>query len=91
MSAVSDQILASIHDKDYQHAYSVGLDTLTKQPGVHKEVVTALHALASRLRSECMDRALKKNDHSDEYFELESLLRKVNALTGEGMYGKLDP
>jgi hypothetical protein len=91
LNEIADQILASAYDKDYDRACAIGLEAVSGPASGSKEVFAALLELTSRLRSECMDRALQKDDHSDEYHRLESLLRKLNELTGQDIYGKPRP
>lgn len=89
MSEMADRILASINDKDYVRAYLIGLEALDESKVGYEEIVAALRELTARIRSECMDRAISKNDYDKEYIDLEALLRKVNLLTGQDMYGRI--
>jgi hypothetical protein len=84
----AEQITAFTVSGDYESAYRVGREALSG--GVQDTaVLSALYALTAKLRSECMDMAVRKADVGDGYFSKENLLRAVNALTGEDMYGRI--
>ena len=89
MSGMADRILESINDKDYARAYLIGLEALDESEKGNEEILAALRELTARIRSECMDRAISKDDYNNEYIDFEALLRKVNLLTGQDMYGRI--
>ena len=71
----------------YEDAYRVGKRALEKHPG-NERIIAALKKVTATLRSRCMDLASNKaTEFSPELKEKEALLRKINPLTGQGMYG----
>lgn len=86
MSELSDRILKNVRAGAYEDAYRVGNEVLSKSRE-DADVMAAMLELSAHLRSECMSLAIQKMDCSQQYVSLESLLRKVNELTGQDMYG----
>ena len=84
-----NDILENIGKGNYSKAYCLGLSQLCKSVDGREKVVVALREFSARLRSECMDRAIQKDDYGKDYCDLENLLRKVNELTGEDMCGNI--
>ncbi len=87
MKAPAREIAALAQQARYEDAYRVGKQALEKEPG-NERVVDALKDMAATLRGRCMDLASNKaTEFSPELKEKEALLRKINRLTGQGMYG----
>ena len=87
MNAPAREIAALARQARYEDAYRVGKRALEKDPG-NEHVIDALKDVTAALRSRCMDLASNKaTEFSPELKEKEALLRKINPLTGEGMYG----
>lgn len=72
---------------DYQQAYLLGRDALSGNERGDSSVMSVLCELTARLRAECMSMAVRQADHGREYLALEGLLRQVNNLTDQDMYG----
>ncbi|CAG9181314.1 hypothetical protein LMG23992_04474 [Cupriavidus laharis] len=87
MSEIADAIRKNIDSSAYEKAYLIGHDALQKSEEEREEIIAALCELTARLRADCMGMAVKKMDSGATYDSLESLLRKVNELTGQDMYG----
>lgn len=83
------RILASIDCGDYELAYRIGSDALSEAQNERAQILRALCKLSARLRSVCMELAVQKKDFGKGYVELDALLRKVNLLTGQDMYGRV--
>ena len=86
MSKIAEDIRGLVKNKNYEKAFSLGKQGLEKDPH-NLEIVESLKLLTAALRSQCMDMASKKQDCTSVYFELEDLLRTVNELTRQDMYG----
>ncbi|BDD91860.1 hypothetical protein PanNE5_13000 [Pandoraea sp. NE5] len=86
MSEFSDHILRDVRAGAYEDAYRIGSEVLSKSRE-DADVMATMLELSAHLRSECMSLATKKIDYGQEYVSLENLLRKVNELTGQDMYG----
>ncbi|MCA6062695.1 hypothetical protein [Thalassolituus marinus] len=87
MSTYEEEIGILLKEMKYEQAYSVGKATLDREPN-NSAVVESLKKVSAALRSQCMDMACRKQDCAPAYFELEDLLRKVNELTKQNMYGR---
>ncbi|WP_150587314.1 hypothetical protein [Pandoraea communis] len=86
MSEFSDRIQKNIRAGAYEDAYRVGSEALRKSSG-DEDVMAAMLELSAHLRLECMSLAIQKYDYGEKYVSLERLLRKVNKITGQDMYG----
>ncbi len=86
LSEFSDHILRDVRAGAYEDAYRIGSEVLSKSRE-DADVMATMLELSAHLRSECMSLATKKIDYGQEYVSLENLLRKVNELTGQDMYG----
>ena len=87
MKAPAQEIAALARQARYEDAYQVGKRALQEDPG-NERVIDALKAVTAVLRSRCMDLASNKaTEFSPELVEKEALLRKINRLTGQEMYG----
>lgn len=87
MKAPAQEIEALARQGRYAQAYQVGKRALENDPG-NESVVRALKKVTAALRHRCMDLASNKaTEFSPELKEKEALLRQINPLTGEGMYG----
>jgi hypothetical protein len=87
VSTSEEEIRILLQEKKYEQAYSVGKESLKREPN-NSGVVESLKKVTVELRSQCMDMASRKQDCTPAYFELEDLLRKVNELTKQDMYGR---
>lgn len=90
MSEASHQIRTHLQCGDVELAHAVGKAALRDTPD-DPAVVSALLELTAKLRSECMDMAIRKMEGSAIYAATEALLREVNVLTGQDMYGRFRP
>ena len=88
MSDAAKKIQELIKINSFEQAYKVGFAALSAQPN-DKLTLKTMYDLSAKLRSECMDLAIKKMDSGEPYLSTEALLRKVNKLTGEDMHGNL--
>ncbi len=87
MKAPAKEIASLARQARYEQAYRVGKRALQNDPG-NEAVIGALKEITAALRHRCMDLASNKaTEFSPELKEKEALLRKINPLTGEGMYG----
>jgi hypothetical protein len=86
MTDVSHQMREHIRAGEYQQAYLLGRSALSEK-GHTSAVFSALLELTSKLRSECMDMAVRKADYGREYFTMEQLLRDASALINQDVYG----
>ncbi len=82
---LAQEISSLVSTENYDAAYSLGKESLEARPE-SEEILQALYALTAKLRSEAMDHAGKKANYSS-ISSYEVLLKKVNELTGEDMYG----
>jgi hypothetical protein len=87
MSELSERIRMNISAGSYEKAYSIGRDALNESASNRDEIIAALCELTARLRSECIDLAVRKMDSGADYDALENLLCKANELTEQDMYG----
>ncbi|MER2177126.1 MAG: hypothetical protein ABS955_05430 [Stenotrophomonas maltophilia] len=83
----SHRIRTHVQSGDHAQAYAVGKAALRDMPD-NPAVLSALFELTATLRSECMDMASRRMDASTSYAATEALLREVNELTGQDMYGR---
>lgn len=82
-----DEIELLIESSQFLAAYNVLASELGRAPSSN-ELLDASRLLSGRIRSKCMDLACNKaTDGSREAMELETLLRRVIKLNGEGIYG----
>ena len=87
MKKTAQHIASLARQGRYEQAYQVGKRALQNDPG-NEAVIRALKDITAALRHRCMDLASNKaTEFSPELIEKEALLRKINPLTGEGMYG----
>ena len=87
MKTPAQEITSLARQARYEQAYQVGKRTLQHDPG-DEAVIDALKEVTAVLRQRCMDLASNKaTEFSPELTEKEALLRRINQLTGEGMYG----
>ena len=87
MKTPAQEIAFLARQARYEQAYRVGKRALEKAPD-DENVIRALKTVTAALRSRCMDLASNKaTEFSLELQEKEALLRRINQLTGEGMYG----
>lgn len=87
VSDASHRIRTHVQSGDHAQAYAVGKAALRDMPD-SQAVLSALFELTATLRSECMDMASRRMDASTTYAATEALLREVNELTGQDMYGR---
>lgn len=87
VSDASHRIRTHIQSGDHAQAYAVGKAALRDTPD-DQAVLSALFELSATLRSGCMDMASRRMDASTTYVATEALLRAVNELTGQDMYGR---
>lgn len=85
---LAQEILSLVSAEKYDAAYSLGKESIDIQPE-NEEILQALYALTAKLRSEAMGHASKKANYSS-ISSYEVLLKKVNELTGEDMYGNFN-
>lgn len=84
---LANKIRQHVDDGDYAEAARLSLKTAsTGRP--EAPVMDAIFYLTATLRSLCIDLACKHCDVDPNYEALEALLREVNAVTGEDMYGR---
>jgi len=74
-----------VREKNYEKAYQIGKVALDSDPG-NRDILESLYSLTAQLRSEAMGFASKKANYS-AVSSFERILPKVNALTGQDMYG----
>ena len=87
MKTPAQEIASLVRQARHEHAYTVGKRALQHDPG-DEAVIGALKEVTAVLRQRCMDLASNKaTEFSPELKEKETLLRRINQLTGEGMYG----
>ncbi|NUW67192.1 hypothetical protein [Vibrio coralliilyticus] len=86
MNKIAKDIQGLEKNKEYEKAYSLGKQGLKKDPN-DSEIIESLKSVTAALRSQCMDMAYRKQDCTPEYSKLEDLLRNVNELTQQDMYG----
>ena len=84
-SQLAQEILNLVSKEDYEAAYLLGKKSLVGQPK-NEDILQSLFVLTAKLRSEAMSHASKKANYSS-ISSYEVLLKKVNELTGEDMYG----
>lgn len=82
---LAQEVSNLVSTKDYDSAYSLGRESLESQPE-NEDILQTLYALTAKLRSEAIGHASKKTNYSS-ISSCEVLLKKVNELTDEDMYG----
>lgn len=87
MNKFEEELSFLINENKFEQAYSVGKKALELEPN-NLAVVESLKMVTAALRSQCMDMASRKQDCAAAYFECEDLLRKVNELTKQDIYGR---
>ncbi|MFT4163487.1 hypothetical protein [Shinella sp.] len=84
---LAEQMNDLIQAGDYRRVVDLGIAaSLTGR--LEPEAFQALLRMTARLRSACIDLALRKADSGPEYEALEAILIEANKLTGEDMYGR---
>tara|TARA_Y100000815_G_scaffold271473_1_gene298116 strand:- start:517 stop:879 length:363 start_codon:yes stop_codon:yes gene_type:complete len=76
-----------LKENKFEQAYSVGKKALELEPN-NLAIIESLKMVTAALSSQCMDMASRKQDCAAAYFECEDLLRKVNELTKQEIYGR---
>lgn len=86
--SISDQIDEAIGSGNLELAYDLGRAGLQQFPD-DQAIMNAMFALTAQLREQCIGLAVLKMDAGASYLAKEALLRRINALTGEDMYGRI--
>jgi hypothetical protein len=85
---VTDQIRRYADEEDFAEAARIAFEA-TDGARPAPAVMNAMYHLTAKLRSRCLDLAAKRRDSGPDFEALESLLYKLNAVTGEDMYGRI--
>lgn len=87
MNTFEEELRDLLKENKFEKAYSLGKKAIELEPN-NSAVVESLKMVTAALRSQCMDMASRKQDCTAAYFECEDLLRKVNELTKQDIYGR---